>query len=411
MPDLCCLARKLKILACFVFLPTVLLAGCAAKDAALVPAELVAFESTAHIKTAWHSSLDGNARSTGIGPFKSGRVYSRPLFGGGNYERFYLALQDDTLFAVTKKGRVFAVNKKNGKRLWRVDLKREISAGISLQGNTLFVATIKGQVLALSADDGKVLWTAQATTEVIAPPQSNGREVLVSAIDGRLFAFNADTGEKLWNYDHPQPLLTFRSQASPLLVGRQAFIAFDNGQLLSFGTRNGDLKWATRVSQPQGITELERAVDLDVTPVADGPFIYAAGANGRIVAVTKGTGKISWAEDASIFNELSLNDDAVFYVDENSHVFSRRLSSGTKTWESDVLHRRGVGSPSVVGEFLAMIDSYNMLQVLDAQTGKLAARRPLLGNGYASPLLVDGDTIYTLSNNGSLSAYRIIAKK
>lgn len=404
-------ARNLKKLACLVLLPVFILTGCATKDAALVPAELVAFESTAQVRTLWHASLDGNARTTGIGPFKSGRVYTRPMFGGRNYERFYLALQDDTLFAATKKGRVFAVNKKNGRRLWRADLDREISAGISLKNNTLFVATIEGEVFALSATDGKVLWQAVVSSEVIAPPQSNGSEVLVSAIDGRLFAFNAKNGEQLWNYDHPQPLLTFRSQASPLVIGNQAFVAFDNGQLLSFGTREGELRWSVRVSQPKGITELERAVDLDVTPVADGPFIYAAGANGRIVAVSKGAGKISWAEDASIFNELAVNSTAIFYVDDISHVFARTLSVGTKLWESEVLHRRGVGSPSVVGNYLAMIDSSNILQVLDAQTGNLAARKPLLGNGYGSPLLVEDNILYAISANGSLSAYRITAKK
>lgn len=387
-----------------------LFVGCTAKDASLVPAELAVFESTAVINSRWHTSLDGNARTTGIGPFKSGRVYSRPMFGGSLYQRFYLAQQGDTLFAVTHKGAVFAVNKKNGKTLWRSAVSKDVSAGISLHDDVLYTATTNGDVFALSAEDGRILWSAKVSTEVLAPPQSNGQEVLVSAIDGRLFALNAETGAQLWNYDHPQPLLTFRAQASPLLVAKQAFVAFDNGQLLSFGTQEGDLRWSVRVSQPQGITELERAVDLDVTPIASGPFIISAGANGRIVAVSRGTGKISWAEDASIFNELAANNDAVFYVDETSHVIARGLTSGKELWHSKDLHRRNVGSPAVLNNFVLAVDSSNYLHAFNATTGAFAARASLIGNGYGSPMLVDNDTIYILADNGALSAYLVKAK-
>lgn len=384
--------------------------GCTAKDAALVPADLPKIESTASIKSRWHTSLDGNARISGIGPFKSGRVYSRPIFGGGSYNRFYMVQEEDTLYAVTRKGAIFAIDKKNGKTLWRSEISDDISAGLSLQNGVLYTASLNGEVFAVSTDSGEILWSANVSTEVLAPPESNGSEVLVSAIDGRLFAFNAENGVLIWNYDHPQPLLTFRAQAAPLLIENQAFVAFDNGQLMSFGTREGELRWSVRVSQPQGVTELERAVDLDVTPVSSGPFILSAGANGRIVAVSRGTGKISWAEEASVFDEMATNDDAVFYTDEASHVFARRLTSGQVLWHSKELHRRDLGAPAVVGGYLLVIDGSNFLHAFDAQTGELVARTSLLGNGYGAPMLVDGNSVYVLADNGALSAYRIEPK-
>ncbi|HEY7772151.1 MAG TPA: outer membrane protein assembly factor BamB [Marinagarivorans sp.] len=386
------------------------LAGCTAKDASLVPADLKSIEATASIKSRWHTSLDGNARISGIGPFKSGRVYSRPMFGGANYNRFYMVQTEDTLYAVTRRGAIFAVDKEKGKTVWRASISDDISAGLSLQDGVLYTATLNGEVFAVSQENGEILWSANVSTEVLAPPQSNGREVLVSAIDGRLFAFNAENGVQLWNYDHPQPLLTFRAQAAPLILENQAFVAFDNGQLLSFGTREGELRWSVRVSQPQGVTELERAVDLDVTPLASGPFILSAGANGRVVAVSRGTGKISWAEEASVFNEMVANDDAVFYSDETSHVYARRITSGHELWHSKDLHRRDIGPPALLGDTLLVIDSANFLHAFDVKTGQLVARSSLLGNGYGSPMLVDGDTVYVLADNGALSAYRVQPK-
>ncbi|MDZ7924205.1 MAG: outer membrane protein assembly factor BamB [Marinagarivorans sp.] len=407
--------KSVPFIACWraasIALAVLLASACSNVDEALVPAELTALESTAFVKSEWHTPLDGNARINGIGPFKSGQVYSRPIFvpAGGQY--FKLAIKDDVLFAVTKKGHIFAVNKNTGKPVWHVDLDRELSTGLGLFGDSLYTATPKGDVIALSVLDGKVQWTTTVSTEVVAAPQSNGKQVLVKAIDGRLFGLDAETGKKLWNYDHPQPLLTFRAQSAPLVVGQQAFVAFDNGQLMNFGTAEGDLRWSARVSQPKGVTELERTVDLDVTPLESGPFVLSAGANGRIAAISRGTGKISWAEDASVFNEIALNDDAVFYVDDNSHVHARRILSGQSLWDSKVLHRRGVGSPSVVGNYVAAIDDSNFLHIFDATTGELAARKALRGNGFNSPILVDGYKIYIFSDNGSLSSYRVVPKQ
>lgn len=394
----------------FALACALLLAGCTAKDAALVPADLEQIDATARVASLWHTHLDANARISGFGAFKSGRVYSRPIFGNSNYARFYLATDGDYVYAATRKGSVYALDKKTGAMLWQYKVDGELSAGITFAAGQLFVATIKGEVLALSAQEGDLQWTHQVSTEVITPPVSNGSEVLVSAIDGRLFALDVGSGERLWNYDHPQPLLTFRAQAKPWVEERQAFVAFDNGQLLSFGTREGELRWSVRVSQPQGITELERAVDLDASPVVAGPFVLAGGANGRVVAVAKGSGKLTWAEDASIFNDLSVGNDTLVYVDDVSHVYARGVSSGRELWVSKKLHRRGVTAPAIVGDYVAAIDNANYLHLMDARTGDLAARRSLLGNGYQSPMLVDDNVLYVMSDNGTLSAYRVTAK-
>lgn len=394
----------------FALLCALVFVGCSAKDASLVPADLESFEATAEVSSLWHASLNANARISGRGPFKPGHVYGRPMFGGSQYARFYLAINGEQLFAATRNGSVYALNKLTGEQIWSRKVGSDLSAGISFVNNQLFVATLKGEVIALSADDGKTLWTHKVSTEVVTPPVSNGSEVLVSAIDGRLFAIDAKSGERLWNYDHPQPLLTFRAQAKPWIEDRQAYVAFDNGQLLCFGTREGELRWSVRVSQPQGITELERAVDLDSSPVVAGPFVLAAGANGRVVAVAKGSGKITWAEDTSVFNDLAVNDDTLVYVDENSHVYARTVSAGRELWTSKKLHRRGVSAPAIIEQYVVVIDDANFLHLLDSASGGFAARHSLLGNGYQSPMLVDGNVLYIMSDNGVLSAYRVATK-
>ena len=386
------------------------LAACATKDEALKPAELASFESTAAVKSRWHASLGGNVRATGIGPFKTGRIYSRSILGKKTQQRFFMALDGDTLYATNRSNKIYAINRNSGRERWTQTLKQEIGAGLGVSESLLLIGSLKGDVIALDRQTGDIVWSAKVPTEVVSPPQGNGREILVKSIDGRLSALDAKDGKLLWSYDHPQPLLTFRSQASPLLVDDQAFVAFDNGQLLSFGTKEGDLRWSVRVSQPQGVTELERAVDLDIKPISAGPFIISGGANGRLIAVSRGAGKITWAEDASIFNELAYDDSSLFYVNEKSHLHSLSLSSGKPLWKSDALHRRDVSSPEIVGQYLAAIDGSNILHVFNRTNGEMVARRVLPGNGYSTPMLSDGNMLYVFSDNGLMNAYEIEPK-
>jgi outer membrane protein assembly factor BamB len=394
-------------------LATQLLVGCTAKDAALAPAPLQTFEAKAQVKTLWHTYLDANARIAHNGSFKTQRIYSRPITGSRGYNSLVMAQSEQALFVATNRGNVYAVDKKNGRTLWKRSLKAPVTAGVSLFDNQLLVGTRDGEVIALDADaKGAELWRARVSSEVVAAPQSNGAEVLVKTIDGRLFCLDASKGTQRWTYDHAQPLLTFRAQSAPIVRADQAFVAFDNGQLLSFGTREGELCWAERVSQPRGVTELEHIVDLDVDPLLVGPFVVSAGANGRLVAANQGSGKIAWAHEASVLTSLDTDGDMVFVADANSHLKAFKVATGQEAWVSKALHRRELGSPTWVSGLLAVADGENYLHLLDANTGDMMARKPLLGAGYTAPFMTDGEQmLYVLSDNGALSAYRVFPRQ
>src|SRR5690606_13926395 len=105
--------------------------------------------------------------------------------------------------------------------------------------------------------EGRVLWEANVSSEILAAPESNGKVGVTPAIEGRLFAFDAADGARIWSYDHPTPVLSLRSNASPLMVEDAVYVGFDNGQLLRFDSSNGQMRWSARVGQPQGKTEIE----------------------------------------------------------------------------------------------------------------------------------------------------------
>ena len=321
------------------------------------------------------------------------------------YARLQPAHVDGILYTVDVKGVIGAWRSENGKRLWRNDLKTAIGSGVGTAGGLGFVGTLDGRVIAFDLATGEKKWDAKTSSEVMASPQSNGRAVITQAIDGRVFAFSFADGSQLWSYDHPVPVLTLRSNATPLVFQDTAIVAFDNGQILNFDSNTGQLRWSARVGQPQGKTELERLVDVDSAPIELGPYIYAAGYNSRLVAISKGTGRTAWAQDVSTTQNLAAVNNRILVSDANSHVKAFDALNGTLLWENKSLHRRGISAPAVYENMVVVVDQEGYLHGLSVEDGTQLARSRIGENpALAQPLVIEG-TLYLLDKGGVLMAY------
>lgn len=372
-------------------LPLVVAGGCAwfQDDDVLKPAELVDFEPTVELERQWTTDI-------GEGP-------------GKRYTRFVPAFSEDRIFAAGHEGRVTALDRETGDRVWRKDLDVGISGAIGAGAGMVLVGTYEGQVIALSQEDGEELWRAQASSEILAPPQTNGNVVVVRTSDGRVFAYSAESGQGMWSYDHSIPALTLRTTARPLLTANQLFVGFDNGQLLCFNPENGVIQWDLRVGQPEGDNDLDRLVDVDSSPLLAEPIVYSAAYQGSVVAASRGTGRLVWKEEASTYNDMAFGNEQLYVVTDDSRVIAFGATSGAVAWENEQMLRRGLSAPATLGNYVATIDNDDYMHVLSQTDGSFAQRLKPPGNGFRSPLVSVDDVLYVFSDNGKLSAYRIAA--
>lgn len=363
--------------------------GCAlfGKDDVLKPAELVDFEPTVKVKRVWSARV-------GSGQDK-------------RYTRFVPAFDGDRVFVADHKGRVFALEQSSGKRLWRAKTRLPVSGAVGAGAGMVLLGTYDAEVVALSQDDGRELWRARASSEILAPPQTNGDVVVAPTIDGRVFAFDAQTGARRWSYDHALPTLTLRSNARPLITENQLFIGFDNGQLVCFDPENGVIRWVVRVGQPQGRSDLDRIVDVDATPILANPMIFSAAYQGSVTAISRGTGRVVWQQDASTYHDMAYANDQLYVVTDDSRVRAYGATSGVVVWENDQMLRRGLRGPATIGNYLAVVDDDDYMHVLSQNDGNFARRLKPKGDGFRSPLMTFGDLLYVFSDDGRLTTYRI----
>ncbi|GAA6168402.1 outer membrane protein assembly factor BamB [Sessilibacter corallicola] len=319
------------------------------------------------------------------------------------------ALANGRAYTADIKGRVYAFDSSTGKKLWQEKVGKNISGGVGANTTTVAVGTYDGEVIALNADDGSELWRVTVSTEVLSAPQLNSKLVVVHTIDGRLHGLDVTTGEQVWLYDNTAPLLTFRGTSSPLVTDTIVAAGFDNGKVIGLNPRNGIAQWDVRVAIPKGRTDLERVVDIDGSPVMLGDLLFAASYQGRMVAVSRSSGRGLWAVDTSTYRGLSTNGYSVFVTADNDEVKAHNVANGEPVWTNDQMLRRKLTGPAVLGDYVLIADSEGYLHVLSAESGDYLGRRKVSGSGVNAPIVVFADTAYVLDNRGTLHAYQVEA--
>ncbi len=351
------------------------------------PAKLESFDEEVRIKRVWSKSV------------------------GGSGQKFWNSLRpsasNEIVFAANHDGRVTALSISDGSKRWSTDLEVGISGGVGYGGGLVMLGTIEGQVFALDERDGDVVWTAQMPTEVLTSPQGNKQVVVVQTIDDKIYALDSETGEEIWRHDGDAPILSVRGSSSALVTDSMVVAGFDSGKLIAFNPKNGSLIWETRVALPKGQTELQRMVDIDGNPVLVNDVIYVVSYQGRLGAITRGTGRNLWFQDSSSHHSPAYGQTQVYVTEADDVVQAFAAGSGRPVWQNEGLFLRRLTAPTVLGDHVAVGDGEGYVHFLDSLDGRFVGRVKVDGSGVGSTMLNRSDRLIVQANDGSIGVYRI----
>jgi len=351
------------------------------------PAELVEFEPQAVIREVW--SMD-----VGKGP-------------GDAYLRLRPAMLDDVLYATDLRGTVRALSRENGLEQWAVSLDLEITAGPGVSNDLVLLASRKGLVVALSRSTGQERWRAQVSSEVLAPPAAGAGVVVVQSVDGRLTALDAESGKQLWIVERSEPALSLRGTASPVVVSDVVFSGFASGKLVAASVREGRVLWEIPVAQPQGRSEIERLVDVDVPVLIQGRMLFAAAYQGKLVAISLENGRLLWSRDLSIFEPLTSDGRNIYAADARGHVYALDVRSGATVWVQEKLHGRRPSGPAVTGNAVAVGDFEGYVHWLALEDGHFLARERVSRSAVLASPLATNSSFYVSAQDGNLAALQL----
>lgn len=299
------------------------------------------------------------------------------------------ALDASAVYASNAAGEILKLEAANGRQIWRVNVGEPISGGVGVGAGIVLVGTNKGNVHAYDAS-GKALWKAKVSSEILSVPRYFDGLVIARAGDNHIFGLDAADGSRKWVYERVSPALTLRSSVGIVVDGGVVYAGFSGGKMVAIRADNGKLLWETTVTQPKGVTEIERIADITSLPVIDGPLVYAVAYQGKIAALDRRSGKVLWNRDISSYSGLNVEDAKIFVSHTLGAVYSLDYETGKTFWRQAALSNRRLTAPLPMRNLIAVGDLEGYVHFLTREEGSFAARIKLDSNAVMS--LISGTT-------------------
>lgn len=376
---------------------SVLLAGCSSEQDTIVMSPLPEVTSQFTPETVWDKSV-----GDGVGKY---------------YSHLSPAWEGSSVYAADRNGLVKALDTDSGVEIWSVNLAEKtgflsadipamLSGGLTVSGEHVYVGTERGTLIALNANDGEIAWTANAGGEVLSRPEVSDGLVLVHTGNGLLQAFDTASGEQRWSLNLDTPSLSVRGESATAVAMGAAFVGGDNGRVSAVMLGQGQIIWQQRISQTTGTTEISRLNDVDMTPVVADGRVYAIAYNGNLVAMDMRSGQILWKRDFGSVNELVLDGESLYVVDQDDNVYGLRAADGVTMWSQDKLLHRNLSAPEIFNGYLVVGDGEGYLHWLDTSNGQFVAQNKLNSSGILSRPSIAGDKLMVQARDGRLYLLR-----
>lgn len=184
---------------------------------------------------------------------------------------------------------IVALDKRNGKELWRVarDEPSSWSTPLAIDhgGRTEIVVSATKKVRSYDPETGKVLWESAGlgSNAIPVPVYQSGMVYVMSGHrDPRLMAIKLGkqgdlTGSDsiVWSHTRGVPYT-----ASPVLYDNKLYVVTDNGMITAFNATTGEAYYAQ--------TRLPKAANLKASPIGANGKLYLATEDGDVVVLKMG---------------------------------------------------------------------------------------------------------------------------
>lgn len=437
------MAASLRKIACLLALAGALAACSSDKDdkiqgdriAVLKPAQALQVDSALkdtpldlpepYINSSWGEvmgAVDGSLGNLALNRTPQ-RVWSRSIGAGGTDDRHLLSRPvalGDRVFTLDADAEVRAFTLADGESLWSRNLtpesydERQFGGGVAASGDRVFVTTGFGTVAALNAANGEIVWQKDLKTILRGAPAVAGERLFVTTDDGQTYALATTDGAQQWVHSGITEPATLLGEATPVVADEVAYIPYNSGELYAVRVQNGRTLWQQTLTgvRRQGGT-LEAISTIAGSPAIDGKRVYAVSNSGRTVAVDRRTGNMAWDLDIGGNDTPIIAGDLLAILQTQNMLVLLDRSSGRvrATYplpsfkDDDKKHPIYWSGPVMADGILWVTGSNGQLRGIDAKTGEQTFKTDLPDKAWLAPIVVD-KTLLVLTMDGRLSAYR-----
>lgn len=352
------------------------------------------------------------------------RIWSVNI-GSGNSRKYAIAsdpvVADGRIFTLDSRAQVSAVSPE-GRVLWRADLtplgERNADAtggGLAFGDGTLFATTGFGRLVALDPATGAERWTQRFSAPVTGAPAVAGDRVLVAARDNSINAVRTGNGRLIWTAPGAPSNSGVITGTGPSAAGDT--VVFPSGASEIIAARPEGIRlWAASLAGERRGFAYAGISDITADPVITRGAVYAGTQSGRFAKLDRETGERIWTATEGATAPAIVAGGSVFIVNDQNRLVRLDDATGEVIWAVDLPYyerdrpRRlreitAHYGPLLAGGRLIVASDDGRLRFFSPEDGALLHETGLPGGAASLPAIVNG-TLYILSGNGQLHAFR-----
>jgi outer membrane protein assembly factor BamB len=232
--------------------------------------------------------------------------------------------------------------------------------------------------------------------------------------DNRAVGLDGSTGKVRWRVQAASSDAGLLGGASPAIAGQLVALPFASGELVGIEGGAGRRLWSAVLSGGRKGLARSAITDISGDPVMVGPFVVAANQSGRMIAIDGRNGQRVWTRNLGSASPIWAAGDTIFMVSDDAQLMRISARNGETLWAiqmpayGDPEDREdpiAYSGPVLINGRLYLTDSEDNLLSFDAQTGAEQPGARVSGGSLTGPVVANG-TVYVLSDNGTLYAFR-----
>lgn len=357
--------------------------------------------NSGELKRAWSTNI-------GAGSGKQRRLITQPI------------VVEDKVFAIDTKGILSAFNSMDGKRLWRVSVvpKGEelvsLTGGIAFGEHMLYVTDGYGYVLALDPQTGDKIWQHRTKVPARAAPTVLDGRVYVVTLANELVTLSARDGSVLWRHNGIQETSGLLGAPSPAASGNTVIVAYSSGEVFGLRSDNGQVAWADNLAAVRGAGGVGRLSDIRGLPVVSGDMVFVGSTAGRFVALNAMSGNRIWQREIATTETPWIVGNYAFVTTSQNEIVAFTRDSGKIRWvialpryENEKRKKDPIvwSRPLMAGGRLVITNSHRQMWEIEPATGDILRKTKLSDSVIIAPIVAN-ETLYLLTDNGYLQAYK-----
>lgn len=327
---------------------------------------------------------------------------------------------DGKVFTLDTRAQLSAFEIEKGKRVWSINVQPEdedeavIGGGVSFSDGTLYVTSGYNEAMAVNPDNGEIVWRADLIAPARAAPTVMLGRVFITLLNNTIVALNAGNGKVIWEYNSIAESAGLLGAASPAADRDVVIPGLSSGDLLALRVENGALAWQDNLSRALRLGGLSGLADIRALPVLEGDLVIAISYGGKMAALDKRTGNRLWQRDISGLETPWIANNVVYVLNTENQLIALDKMNGAIYWMTELEKFQNPKKrqspiiwtgPVMAGSRLLLAGTHGQLIEINPINGEIIREQ---GTGHTVRIapVVAGNTLYLLSENGTLAAYR-----